>query len=124
MVAVAKRLLIGAVLAFAGSVLLGFGVRAGLDTYYLTGGVDGGVTVDGTPSEEGAVACGSLLAPAHDPDPSGCAALRDQAQVPAAVLAFLGLCALTIGVVVIVMGRPRPAAPATHNPWELGSTAT
>ena len=111
-----KRLLIGAVLAFAGSLLLGFGVRAGLDSYYLTG--DGGAT------EVGATACGSLLDPAHDPDPVGCAALRDQAQVPAAILAFLGLCTLASGVVVIVMARPRPAAPATHNPWELGSTTT
>jgi len=119
-----KRLLIGALLAFAGSVLLGFGVRAGLESYYLTGISNGSVAVDGGHSEEGVIPCGSLLAPAHDPVPDGCEALRKQQEVPAAVLSVLGLSSIVIGVVVLVAGRPRPPVTATHNPWELGSTAT
>ena len=119
-----KRLLIGALLAFVGSVLLGFGVRAGLDSYYLTGASNGGVAVDGRPSQDVVMPCGSLLAPAHSPDPDGCAALRKQEEVPAALLSLLGLCCIGVAMVVLVTGRPRPPAPATHNPWELGSTAT
>jgi len=121
---VVKRLAIGALLAFAGSVLLGFGVRAGLESTYLTGISNGGVPVDGRPSEEVVIPCGSLLAPAYDPDPTGCAALREQAKVPAAVLSFLGLCVIAFAVVLLVTGRPKPRAPANRNPWELGSTAT
>ena len=123
-VAVVKRLAIGALLAFAGSVLLGFGVRAGLESSYITGGSNGGVPVDGRPSEAVVIPCGSLLAPAYDPDPAGCAALREQAKVPTAVLSFLGLCVIAFAVVLLVTGRPKARPPANRNPWELGETAT
>ena len=114
-----KRLLIGALLAFAGSLLLGFGVRAGLDSYYITG-----VRVPDAPADGVVVRCGSLLAPAHDPDPHGCAALRERALIPAVLLSALGVCALGAGIGVLVMGRPRPPTPANPNPWELGGTTT
>lgn len=119
----AKRLVIGALLALAGSLLLGFGVRAGLGKYFLTVSSSGVSTVEGSPSDQVLTPCGSLLAPAHDPDPPGCAALRTRTEGPAVALSVLGLCCIVAGTVVLVMGRPRPRAPATHNPWELGDTA-